>query len=116
MTYFLSARWLEVNNRREMQMTEIKRSSEFVLSGDCNAQWIYPAPIGTSGFTFNDCDKSDEQRPCMLFWPTPDCLPAHRAGCNVLFADGHVMVFEKFDPRSMTFDPQVAGVDWPEVR
>jgi prepilin-type processing-associated H-X9-DG protein len=115
-TYFMEVRWMQINGRNEMQMTEIKHSSEFVLSGDCTAQWIYLQPLGTSGFSGNDCDKSDEVRPCLKFWPEPDCLPAHRAGCNVLFADGHVMPFKKFDPSSMTFHPQQPGQDWPDVQ
>jgi prepilin-type processing-associated H-X9-DG protein len=116
MTYFLAARWREVNGRNEMQLAEIKLSSEFVLSGDCTAQWIYPAPNGTAAQTNNDCDKTDEVRPCLMFWPEPDCLPAHRAGCNILFADGHVMPYRKFDPRYMTFHPQLAGQDWEDVK
>lgn len=114
-TYFLEARWLQLQGRHEMQMTEIKRSSEFVLSGDCTAQWIYPQPMGTSGMIDDDCDKSDELQRCLIFWPEPDCLPAHRAGCNVLFADGHVGAFKKFDPSSMTFHPQEPGLDWEDL-
>jgi prepilin-type processing-associated H-X9-DG protein len=114
-TYFLEARWLAINGRHEMQTTEIRRSSEFVLSGDCTALWIYPLPLGTSGMTINDCDKSDELQPCLMFWPEPDCLPAHRAGCNVLFADGHVMPYRKFDPHYMTYNPKQSGQDFDLV-
>jgi len=116
MTYFLTARWLELRGRNEMQLTEIRYSSEFVLSGDCTAQWIYPAPLGTSWQTQNDADKSDEVQPCLMFWPEPDCLPAHRIGCNVLFADTHVAPFQKFDERYMTFHPQQRGKEWHQVR
>ena len=114
-TYFLSSRWLQIVGRNQMQMTEIKRSSEFVLSGDCTGQWIYPPPLGNSPVAFSDCDKSDQGMQCLMFWPEPDCLPAHRAGCNVLFADGHVMPFARFDPRYMTFNPQEPGVAWEDV-
>jgi prepilin-type processing-associated H-X9-DG protein/prepilin-type N-terminal cleavage/methylation domain-containing protein len=115
MTYFLEARWLALNSRHQMQLSEIRRSSEFVLSGDCTALWIYETPIGSAGVRGNDCDKSDEMDPCLKFWPEPDCMPAHRAGCNVLFADGHVMPFKKFDPNYMTFHPQRPGLDWQDV-
>jgi prepilin-type processing-associated H-X9-DG protein len=49
-------------------------------------------------------------------WPEPDCLPAHRIGCNVLFADSHVAPFQKFDERYMTFHPQERGKEWHQVR
>jgi prepilin-type processing-associated H-X9-DG protein/prepilin-type N-terminal cleavage/methylation domain-containing protein len=114
-TYFLAAHWLDVKGRNGMQVTEIKHSSEFVLSGDCTAQWIYLPPVGTADLSGEDCDKSDEPRPCLMFWPEPDCLPVHRAGCNVLFADGHVAPFKKFDPRYMTFHPQQLGQNWEDV-
>ena len=48
-TYFLSARWLRVQGRNAMQLAEIKHSSEFVLSGDCTAQWIYLPDGGAVG-------------------------------------------------------------------
>ena len=115
MTYFLAARWLAVNDRHAMQMSEIRRSSEFVLSGDCTSQNFYPPSEGRANKTNQDCDKSDEHSPCLLFWPEPDCLPAHRAGSNVLFADGHVLPFTKFDPRYMTFHPHEPGKNWHEV-
>jgi len=114
-TYFLEIRWLATNGRNGMQLSEIKRSSEFVLSGDCTALWIYLPPIGSANISDDDCDKTDEQQPCLKFWPEPDCLPAHRAGCNVLFADGHVLPFRKFDPRYMTFHPKHPGENWQDV-
>jgi prepilin-type N-terminal cleavage/methylation domain-containing protein/prepilin-type processing-associated H-X9-DG protein len=116
MTYFLAARWLAVNDRHAMQMSEIRFSSEFVLSGDCTSLNFYPPPQGNSRRMNQDCDKSDETSPCLLFWPEPDCFPTHRAGSNVLFADGHVLAFAKFDPRYMTFHPHERAMDWGDVK
>jgi prepilin-type processing-associated H-X9-DG protein len=29
----------------------------------------------------------------------------HRAGNNILFADGHVLAFKKYDPQALTYHP-----------
>jgi prepilin-type processing-associated H-X9-DG protein len=35
-----------------------------------------------------------------------------RAGNNVLFSDGHVASFKKWDPALLTYSPLEPGVDW----
>lgn len=113
MTYFLEARWLELHDRHAMQLSEIKTSSEFVLSGDCTAQGFYPRPYG--GRVTQDCDKSDESSHCLVFRNESDGFRPHRAGPNVLFADGHVLPCQEFDGRFMTFHPQQTRQDWEDL-
>ena len=43
--------------------------------------------------------------PCVLFFGEEGGLNMHRAGNNILFADGHVAAFRKFDPQSLTYHP-----------
>jgi len=113
--YFLSARWLRLNFRRSWIVSEIKLSSEFVLSGDTTDPHLYPPPFGHAFYTTNDCDKDDAVGPALRFFGEEGGLNLHRAGNNVLFADGHVLAFRKFDERYMTFSPHAHGVRWEEV-
>jgi len=115
MTYFLTARWLELHDRHQMELAEIKTSSEFVLSGDCTALPFYPVPFAMGGRTTQDCDKSDEVSPCLVFWAEGNCFRSHRAGPNVLFSDGHVLPYQKFDGRYMTYHPKQTGRDWGDL-
>jgi prepilin-type processing-associated H-X9-DG protein len=66
-------------------------------------------------FTTNDCDKDDAVGPAVAFFGEEGGFNVHRMGNNVLFADGHVAAFRRFDPRAMTFDPHVPGVTWNDV-
>lgn len=104
--YFLAARFSYVTGRHTMKLSEIRRSSEFVLSGDCTAPGLYPSGFGTAGSVGDDCDKDDATQQGVVFKNEPGGLNMHRGGNNVLFADGHVTLFLAFDPTAMTFHPR----------
>jgi prepilin-type processing-associated H-X9-DG protein/prepilin-type N-terminal cleavage/methylation domain-containing protein len=107
--YFLSVRWLSEQRplRLSLRLSEIRRSSEFVLSGDCTGIEFYTPPFGTSAGNAQtaDCDKTDEGVPALVFWGEPDGLSVHPGGNNVLFGDGHVQKFARFEPELMTYNP-----------
>jgi len=95
-------------------MSQMRMSSQFVLSGDCTAPQWYPSPFGTQPDNFDDCDKDDATKPALLFASDPGGLNVHRTGNNVLFADGHVELFARFEPSKMTFSSQIPQ-SWPDV-
>jgi prepilin-type processing-associated H-X9-DG protein len=113
--YFLSSRWLRLKGRQSLNLSEITVSSEFVLSGDTTGPHLYPPPLGTALFTTCECDHDDAIGPALRFFGEEGGFNVHRAGNNVLFADGHVLAFRKFDPRYMTFHPQELGRRWQDV-
>ena len=114
--YFLSARYLRQNSRHSFLLSEIRLSSEFVLSGDTTHGHLYPPSFGYAFFTTDDCDKDDAVGPAMAFFGEEGGFNVHRAGLNALFADGHVRAFRKFDPNYMTYHPRRHGIPWDEVK
>jgi prepilin-type N-terminal cleavage/methylation domain-containing protein/prepilin-type processing-associated H-X9-DG protein len=104
--YFLAARWCSFNHRLNLTLAEIRTSSTFILSGDCTGETLYRMPFGTREFTTDDCDKDDAVGPALTFASDPGGgLCVHHGGNNVLFGDGHVAWFGRFEPQSMTFSP-----------
>jgi prepilin-type processing-associated H-X9-DG protein/prepilin-type N-terminal cleavage/methylation domain-containing protein len=106
--YFMGARWMRAQEPmlRSMPMSRIKASSLFVMSGDCTSQSYYPPPFGTETNPRDDIDKDDAGIKCLSFFPEDQGgYNMHRAGNNVLFADGHVAIFRKFEAQSMTYSP-----------
>jgi len=104
--YFLTARFSFVTGRQTMKLGEVRKSSEYVMSGDCTAPGLYPRSFGTAGNTEDDCDKDDATQQGVVFKGEPGGLNIHRGGNNVLFADGHVALFLAFDPTAMTYHPR----------
>jgi prepilin-type N-terminal cleavage/methylation domain-containing protein/prepilin-type processing-associated H-X9-DG protein len=111
MNYFLSARWSFLTSRSSFATTEVKRSSEFVLSGDCTTPRLYPQPFGIVPKTNDDIDKDDATQNALAFRGEPGGLNIHAGGNNVLFLDGHVKLYRQFDAREMTFHP-TKRLDW----
>jgi prepilin-type N-terminal cleavage/methylation domain-containing protein/prepilin-type processing-associated H-X9-DG protein len=111
--YFLEARWMSMQTPllRTMPFSKIKLASQYILSGDCTASSWYSPPFGTSVKDVDDIDKDDGSlialRPCLLFRGQDNGFNMHRAGNNVLFVDGHVRPFRKFEPDSLTFNPHL---------
>jgi prepilin-type processing-associated H-X9-DG protein len=105
--YFLGARWMYTRQPmlRTMPLARIRTSSRFVLAGECTARSYYPPPFGTSR-PRDDIDKDDGAIKCLLFKTDDDGFNMHRAGNNVLFADGHVAQFNQFDPASLTYSAE----------
>jgi prepilin-type N-terminal cleavage/methylation domain-containing protein/prepilin-type processing-associated H-X9-DG protein len=112
--YFLSSRWCHARGRTNIRLSDIKLSSEFVLSGDCTGPMLYRLPFGLRPFTTNDCDKDDAVDPALLFFGDPGGFNAHHGGNNVLFGDGHVSLLKHFEPDRMTFNPHRMQ-DWASV-
>jgi prepilin-type N-terminal cleavage/methylation domain-containing protein/prepilin-type processing-associated H-X9-DG protein len=121
--YFLSARWTYLRDvaagwtgpPRAMKYSDIRLPSQFVISGDCTQASLYPPSFGTAaGMTQDDCDKDDMSQEGIVFRGSPDGLNIHRAGNNVLFADGHVTPFRTFDAAAMTYHPRKMQ-DWANV-
>jgi prepilin-type N-terminal cleavage/methylation domain-containing protein len=113
--YFLSSRWLRQSERHSLMLSEIRNSSEFVLSGDTTDGHLYPPPFGHALFTLDDCDKDDAVGPAISFFGEDGGQNMHHNGNNILFSDGHVAPFRKFDPNFMTFSPHVRSRSWIEV-
>ncbi len=115
--YFMGAHWNAARGHECLLVTDVKRSSEFVLGGECTHQRLYPPPWGAAQtkFSTQDCDKDDVRWKCLSFFGEEYGFNAHPAGNNVLFGDGHVAPFKRFDPAYMTYDPQNVGVDWGDV-
>ena len=104
--YFIAARWTFVSGRHQMKFSDIKLSSQFVLSGDCTTPRLYPQIFGIATETHDDCDKDDAAQEALLFADQPGGLNIHRGGNNVLFGDGHVSMKKRFDPIDMTYNPR----------
>ncbi|HEV8606255.1 MAG TPA: prepilin-type N-terminal cleavage/methylation domain-containing protein [Tepidisphaeraceae bacterium] len=116
--YFLEARWSGLSRMSAMKLSDIRMSSRFVLSGDKTQRGGYPEPFGIDvRHPIDDSDPDDFGRSGnpQLTWPwQPGGFYMHRGGNNVLFDDGHVALFGKYDPTSMTFHPTKMQ-DWRDV-
>lgn len=112
--YFITARYSGKEGRQTIKFSEIKKQSEFIVSGDCTQQWFYPQPWGTNPLGSDDCDKDDATYKCLVFAGEPGGMNVHKTGNNVLFADGHVDLKLKFEPTSMTYNPRKMQ-DWETV-
>ena len=115
-TYFMSARWghLQSPPIRSTPLSRIKLSSQFILSADVTARNWYRAPFGDHDQSFDNIDKDDAMTPCLIFFGEDGGYNMHRAGNNVLFGDGHVKAFRKFDPQYMTCNPHLVQ-SWEEL-
>lgn len=119
-TYFLEIRWMHKHTPpiRTFPMSTIKLSTMFILSADCTGANWYPPPFGTRNVDFDDIDKDDSlddpAKRALTFFGEPGGFNMHRAGNNILFADGHVQAFKKFDPNCMTYNPHLVQ-NWDEV-
>ena len=119
-TYFLECRWMHLQTPpiHTFPMSTIRLSSMFILSGDVTSQYCYVPPFGTAPYSIDNIDKDDAvdepERRCLTFFGEDDGYNMHRAGNNILFADGHVQCFRKFDRNYMTYNPHVAQ-DWGEL-
>jgi prepilin-type processing-associated H-X9-DG protein len=126
--YFISAAWLHYKqseaqppdpNKTNLQVSDIKFPTKFILSGDCNQPSLYPGssePYRTDR-TQQDCDHDDSTQKGVLFFGEDNYgRSMHIDGNNILFADNHVAPFKKFDPEQMTYDPRAPGVSWDDLQ
>jgi prepilin-type N-terminal cleavage/methylation domain-containing protein len=120
MTYFIEAKWLAVQTdsvdptHTSIQLGNIKRSSEFLLIGECTTGRFFPTPFGASSGGPDDFDKDDAIIQCLYFFGEPGGLNMHRAGNNCLFSDSHVAPLRAYDPQRLTYHP-VKFQNWNEV-
>jgi hypothetical protein len=97
--YFLETQWCGRSNRSCMKLSEITESGKFVLSGDTtNMDHYVPDPRE------DDADPDDFGRG-MLLWPWTGGIYMHHGGDNILFDDGHVLLYSRYDRYEMTFNP-----------
>jgi len=104
----------QVPDNTSMPISRIKLSAEFVLSGDVTNLYWYRPPFGEWDRTFDNTDKDDNVQPCVAFFGEAGGMNMHRAGNNLLFADGHVAPFRKYDPQAITYHPTERR-NWDEV-
>ena len=97
--YFLESQWCGRSNRSAMKLSEITESGKFVLSGDTTNMDHYLADPRE-----DDADPDDFGRG-MLLWPWTGGIYMHHGGDNVLFDDGHVLLYSRYDKFEMTFNP-----------
>jgi prepilin-type processing-associated H-X9-DG protein len=116
-TYFLEARYTggQVPDNTSMPISRIKLSCEFVLSGDVTNLYWYRPPFGEWDRDFDNTDKDDNVQPCIAFFGEAGGMNMHRAGNNLLFADGHVAPFRKYDPQAITYHPTERR-NWDEIQ
>jgi prepilin-type N-terminal cleavage/methylation domain-containing protein/prepilin-type processing-associated H-X9-DG protein len=121
--YFLSARWTYQRDvaqgwggpNRPLRRTDVRNSSEFIMSGDTTQPLLYPPNFGTAGGkTQDDYDKDDASQEAIVFRGMAGGINMHRGGNNILFGDGHVALFRDWEPGSMSYHPRERQ-DWAGV-
>src|SRR5438552_781810 len=116
--YFLEARWSGLSRQSAMKLSDLRMTSRFVLSADKTQRGGYPEPFGMDPrHPIDDSDPDDFGRSGnpQLTWPWEGGgFYMHRGGNNVLFDDGHVALFGRYDPTAMTFHPTKMQ-DWADV-
>jgi prepilin-type processing-associated H-X9-DG protein len=94
----------------------MSRTASRDAAGNNKAAALYPPPFGTRRHREDDCDPDDFGGDlAILAWPWQEGgFWMHRGGNNLLFDDGHVALFGKYDSTRMTFHPTQMQ-DWAEV-
>lgn len=115
-TYFLEAKWEYVQQPllRSIPISRIHNSAQFVLSGDVTVHSWYMPSFGDYDKGHDDIDKDDGKTKCIAFFGEDDGFNLHRAGNNILFADGHVRAFREYSRQEMTYHPY-RFLNWGEV-
>jgi prepilin-type N-terminal cleavage/methylation domain-containing protein len=113
--YFLAAQWSR-RSKKDLMLSNITKTTRFVLSGDKTQRTLYPPPFGTSIHLSDDADPDDAGDGVpVLAWPWDDGgMYMHRGGNNVLFDDMHVSLMAGYDPIAMTFHPHRMQ-NWSDV-
>ena len=106
-TYFMTAHWenLQSPPAHSISLGRVRLSSAFLLVAESTAQGAYIPPFGTYNATIDNTDKDDSGKRDLVFFGEPGGYNMHRAGNNILFADGHVAPLKKHDPHALTYHP-----------
>ena len=96
-SYFLGSRAVFVATLApgDLKLTTITPTSQYILSGDSN--WPFDP---------TDADPDNYSQDTLFSFTSP----AHSGSVNILFADGHVKNYKRFDPGEMTFAVDRPGV------
>ena len=99
--YFLGARAAFIDAGEQfaaVQRQKVQYPSAFVVAGDNNY-----SPFENMGLT-QDADKDDYTFTTQVFsQDDTHWAPQHDGLLNTAFADGHIAVFDRFDPERMTY-------------
>jgi prepilin-type N-terminal cleavage/methylation domain-containing protein/prepilin-type processing-associated H-X9-DG protein len=114
--YFLTAHWerLQTPPTHSINLGRVRTSSAFLLAAESTAQNAYISPFGTSHALSDNTDKDDSGTRDLVFFGEAGGYNMHRAGNNILFADGHVNIFKHHDPHAITYSPDRME-NWDEV-
>jgi len=114
--YFLSARWehLQSPEVHSIPLSRIHLASQFLLVAEATTPRVYIPPFGDYKAPRDNTDKDDSGHRDLVFFGDAGGYNMHRAGNNVLFADGHVQTFKRHDPTAITYCPDRME-DWGEV-
>jgi prepilin-type N-terminal cleavage/methylation domain-containing protein/prepilin-type processing-associated H-X9-DG protein len=112
--YFLNAVYSNATHRHAFRIGEIKLGSRFVLSGDCTQASLYPQPFGITTGLGDDADKDDATQRGVVWKNETGGINIHRLGNNILFADGHVNIYDHYIEQEITFHPKKV-MDWADV-
>jgi prepilin-type processing-associated H-X9-DG protein len=114
--YFMSARWehLQWPEANSIALAQIKLTSQFLLVAEATTPRVYVPPFGDYKAPLDNTDKDDSGHRDLVFFGEAGGYNMHRAGNNVLFADGHVRIFKHHDPTAITYDP-TRMENWDEV-
>jgi prepilin-type N-terminal cleavage/methylation domain-containing protein/prepilin-type processing-associated H-X9-DG protein len=115
-TYFMEARWehLQSPEAHTIALGRVRLSSAFVLVAEATAQRVYIPPFGTYNKPIDNTDKDDSGHRDLVYFGEDGGYNMHRAGNNILFADGHVQNFKKHDRHAITYCPSRME-DWEQV-
>ena len=96
-SYFLGSHAIFVSTHApgELNLSSITPTSQYILSGDSN--WPFDS---------TDADPDNYSQDTLFSFTSP----AHSGSVNILFADGHVKNYKRFDPGEMTFAVDRPGV------
>lgn len=97
-SYFLGthATYLDSGGQKPLELVRIKSPSRYILGGD----------ISRTG-TEDDADKDDMRQ--NVAFPASGSVAFHQGRANLLFADGGVRSFEKFDSEQMEISYEGTG-------
>ena len=114
--YFLTAHWehLQTPEAHAVSLSRVRTATAFLLAAEATAPRAYVPPFGTLNAPEDNTDKDDSGHRDLAFFGEAGGYNMHRAGNNVLFADGHVRPFKRHDPHSITYSPDKMQ-DWDDV-